>query len=346
MNKYSAGGSAAKSVAIAILVLLLAASTFLGWASGGFKNWDTATWFEKTETSVSDTGGELVVEETVAAPAAAMTFAARAAETGKNDPYPLAQKTTVTATVYPDNDAADTALTWSAAWEDGESEWASGKDVNEYIYLYSAEGVAESKTVTVYCLRAFGETVILTAKKADGLTGETRVDYCPVLTGAAASLGSIPLNMGGETGVNVSMTTTSENGGRVSVTPKTTSLYSKTDDYTWTATLIAPRSGNKLTTSGGTPMQWDYRTNDVDLTNREFYLNANIFLDFDFKFNDPYQNKWISWNERGIDMMRTYFSNINRENGDGELWDIRIDIEGRHSSTTVYTSLIVTGTIH
>lgn len=92
---------------------------------------------------------------------------------------------TVTATVSPDNDAQNTVVLWTLTWKDPSSAWATGKELTDYITATpNGEGVAESKTVTVVCLQAFGEPVILTAKcKYDEtVTVSVQIDYAARLT--------------------------------------------------------------------------------------------------------------------------------------------------------------------
>lgn len=87
---------------------------------------------------------------------------------------------TVTATVSPDNDAQNTVVIWALTWKDPSSAWATGKALSDYITATpNGEGVAASKTVTVVCLQAFGEPVVLTAKcKYDEtVTVSVQIDY-------------------------------------------------------------------------------------------------------------------------------------------------------------------------
>lgn len=117
---------------------------------------------------------------------------------------------TVTATVSPDNNAMNTAIEWSLAWQNASSEWASGKTLADYVTATpSGEGVSESKTVTVACYQSFGEPIILTAKcKYDEtVQASIQIDYAPKLTMTeyvATNLtdalgGSYTIHWGGET---------------------------------------------------------------------------------------------------------------------------------------------------
>ena len=68
---------------------------------------------------------------------------------------------TITATVYPSH-AADKHITWSVAWQNPSSTWASGKTVTDYVIITGNGG--DNNAATLQCLQAFGEKVIITAK--------------------------------------------------------------------------------------------------------------------------------------------------------------------------------------
>lgn len=72
---------------------------------------------------------------------------------------------TLTATVGPD-DAVNKVVDWSVAWENGESSWANGKEVTDYVTVTPTTDGAMTATAT--CTQAFGEKVIITAQVRDG----------------------------------------------------------------------------------------------------------------------------------------------------------------------------------
>ena len=73
---------------------------------------------------------------------------------------------TLTATVTPE-DATDQSISLSIAFENSASEWASGKNVANYITL-SSTTVQSGVPFTVTCKEAYGESIILTAKANGG----------------------------------------------------------------------------------------------------------------------------------------------------------------------------------
>lgn len=56
-------------------------------------------------------------------------------------------------------------IKWSVRWEDENSEWASDKNINDYVTVYSRVGSDEvcNTVCMITCSQAFGETVILEA---------------------------------------------------------------------------------------------------------------------------------------------------------------------------------------
>lgn len=70
----------------------------------------------------------------------------------------------LTATVLP-ADAADKTVTYTAAWSNANSTWATGKNVNDYVTV--AQGTAGSLTATVTCKQVFGEPIVVTVTSND-----------------------------------------------------------------------------------------------------------------------------------------------------------------------------------
>lgn len=153
--------------------------------------------------------------------------------------------------------AFDEYVTWTAAWEDGASSWASGKTVSDYVTVTPTEEGA--LTANVECLEAFGETVIITVTSRDNPeeSATCRVDYAKKLTGVSLTLGRNPY-----TNFLKPETTTKELSGLVidlnanvnapSGYPTTvtvggsSSVYTLDDDWTFTATMheaTAPLNG-------------------------------------------------------------------------------------------------------
>lgn len=96
----------------------------------------------------------------------------------------------ITATVS--GDATDKSVTWSIAWKNASSAWASGKSIAEYITLTPND---EDNSVQVDCLQAFAEQAIITCKAngAEDLTATATVDFVKRIVGVKVDCDKINL---------------------------------------------------------------------------------------------------------------------------------------------------------
>lgn len=96
----------------------------------------------------------------------------------------------ITATVS--GDATDKSVTWSIAWKNASSTWASGKSIAEYITLTPND---EDDSVQVDCLQAFAEQAIITCKAngAEDLTATATVDFVKRIVGVKVDCDKINL---------------------------------------------------------------------------------------------------------------------------------------------------------
>lgn len=87
----------------------------------------------------------------------------------------------ITATVEPE-DASDKTVSWSVAWKDPASEWATGKTVTDYVTVTASE---DTLTGTLACMQAFGEQIVVNVVSNDNAeaTASCTVDYRKKITG-------------------------------------------------------------------------------------------------------------------------------------------------------------------
>ena len=185
-----------KNAIVAFVAILLALAIVIacGVGSSWFTNGDIATWFnswgkgEQTEQPDEETpeeGGEngAVLEESESNGVALMSAKIATADYEAYGVSPLADTAyTLTATITP-SDATNKAVTYSVAWKNASSAWASGKTVTDYVTVTQA--TTGSLTATVTCLQPFGEQVIVTCVVTDNvdLKATCTVDYFRKLTG-------------------------------------------------------------------------------------------------------------------------------------------------------------------
>ena len=162
--------------AVAAVCVAGALAVSLGAVSDWYTNWDTSTWFGRGGGSdvvqpddpnkpdvgydtghdgaiITVGGGNGIRLTSAKLPVSA--YAANGVSQYADTAYIL------TATVSP-SDATDTALDWSVAFVEPDSEWATGKTVTDYVTVTpTADGAS---TAAVECKQAFGEQIVVTCK--------------------------------------------------------------------------------------------------------------------------------------------------------------------------------------
>ncbi len=202
---------------------------------------------------------------------------------------------TVTATVSPDNEASNTKIKWELTWKDDASEWATGKEVADYVTVQSnADDLMESKTCTVSCAQAFGEQIILKAIAVDDETkfATCNVDYVRQVKSASVSIGDVSVNLGGNTDITIAIRRDyGGTGGKVTVTPVYGDVYTIENEFTAAASLTHGTSDNSGSQKwlafsyvmggpqGGTYIQY---TSDEEVIGDSIYFDRRLFTQFKF----------------------------------------------------------------
>lgn len=163
-------------VAVAIvLVVILVLALSLSVITGGYRDWTKLKPDQSEEPAGEEqtTGGLVMPEETKGNGIALMSAAIAEEDYEENGISAQAETAyTVTATVQPEN-ATDKRVTWSVAWKNPSSAWASGKTVTSYVTVTPTSTGA--LTANLSCLQAFGEVVVLkVASTADSAVAATR----------------------------------------------------------------------------------------------------------------------------------------------------------------------------
>lgn len=150
---------------------------------------------------------------------------------------------TLKATVLPAD--ANQGVTWTAEFVNPESEWASGKSVNDYIIVVPQD---VSRIVDVTCKAPFGEQIkiICTSVENEEASASCTVDFMQVLyldeQNVSLQFGEdLPINFGGTTDVTWELNPSGGGiGGAAQVNVKTSDVYTITESYTWDIDLIDP----------------------------------------------------------------------------------------------------------
>ncbi len=163
------------------LVLIAVAILAAVWFTDGTLTYNKNKVQDETETdaetvAVTEDGSALESGSTV--PMQNMSFAtARSLAAYSSDAAAQSEEyasVELTATLSPDWVAGD--LSWSIAFNNPASEWATGKTVTDYVTLTPGE---TALTATVQCLQPFGEQIVVTvsADEFEGVSASCTVDF-------------------------------------------------------------------------------------------------------------------------------------------------------------------------
>ena len=159
MSRNNGSSGIVKFAAWLLVIVLLAGigvTIYFGVMSKGFKEWEFLNG-EQTEepteeqqpSGVTDGDGNELESGTTYALPTAMVYAAPTSESAS-----AGEGVTVTATVKPET-AIDKSVTWSVAFANAESVWASGKTASDYLTVTPDE--EDSRIAVLTCNEAFGE---------------------------------------------------------------------------------------------------------------------------------------------------------------------------------------------
>lgn len=129
--------------------------------------------------------GETVISETESNGVSLVSAKIARSEYAENGISEYAESAyTITATISP-SDASLKSGTFSIAWKNSSSDWATGKTVTDYASLTQS-----GLTATFVCKQAFGEQIILTftaSQVADEtpVSATCTIDYCKRVTGVS-----------------------------------------------------------------------------------------------------------------------------------------------------------------
>ena len=157
-----------------VLALVIAGAIALGVITNGFTDWSKFQPDKQEEQT--EEGNQLVANVSDNALMSIQSFAARDSDS-----------VTFTATVKDEaggTPAAIQQVTWSAAWTNPSSGWASGKNVTDYITV-----TPSGTSVTVTCKQAFGAQIELTCQSTlnESVNATATVDYRQRLQGFDAT---------------------------------------------------------------------------------------------------------------------------------------------------------------
>lgn len=228
-----------KRLSSVLFAVLLIAALVLSVLTKGFTDWR----FGKELPTVNDLNSNVVVTPQESDGGIRLMVNFEPGITQDDEPDYESETLTITATVSPDNSADNTGLDWSMAFKNPASEWATGKTLSDYMTLTpSGEDAAGSKTVSVKCLKPFGEQIVITATSQDNpeVTASCTADFAQRIESATLKFGDLNVNLGGDTNVKWELNPNGTGvGGATNVTTEKSDVYTLAEDFTYTVTLTS-----------------------------------------------------------------------------------------------------------
>lgn len=258
--------------------------------------------------------------------------------TQDDEPDYESETLTITATVSPDNSADNTGLDWSMAFKNPSSEWATGKTLSDYMTLTpSGEDAAGSKTVSVKCLKPFGEQIVITATSQDNpeVTASCTADFAQRVESATLKFGDLNVNLGGDTNVKWELNLNGAGvGGATSVTMEKSDVYTLAEEFIYTVKAESSYTEDNQFTLNGEGVSV---TAPGDITESGLTFNYALFETTQMMIFDRVED--FVFDKATVSELIPYFSNITN----GHVLNIRLTVTGAHSVTEYTSRIMVVG---
>ena len=321
-----------KRLSAVLFAVLLLAALVLSVLTKGFTDWR----FGKELPSVNDLNSNVVVtpQEGNGGIRLMAEFLPEITQ-GDNETDYESETLTITATVSPDNSADNTGLDWRMAFKNPSSAWATGKTLSDYMTLTpSGTDVAGSKTVSVKCLKPFGEQIVITATSQDNpeVTANCTADFAQRIESATLKFGDLNVNLGGDTNVKWELNPNGTGvGGATNVTTEKSDVYTIAEDFTYTVTLT---SNNGFFQLDGKTITF---TDPGDVTSGGITFDYAQFDTLHMMIIDRIDD--FCFYEASVSELIPYFSEIT----DGYLFDVTLTFTGEHTEQVFSSVLKVNG---
>ena len=258
--------------------------------------------------------------------------------TQDDEPDYESETLTITATVSPDNSADNTGLDWSMAFKNPASEWATGKTLSDYMTLTpSGEDAAGSKTVSVKCLKPFGEQIVITATSQDNpeVTASCTADFAQRVESATLKFGDLNVNLGGDTNVKWELNPNGAGvGGATNVTMEKSDVYTLAEEFTYTVKAESSYTEDNQFTLNGEGVSV---TAPGDITESGLTFNYALFETTQMMIFDRIED--FVFDKATVSELIPYFSNITN----GHVLNIRLTVTGAYSEAEYTSKIMVVG---
>ena len=245
---------------------------------------------------------------------------------------------TLSAYISPE-DAANHGVDWELSFDNPNSTWANGKDVNDYVYMSPSE---DTKSNNIACLQPFGNAIIVTAKSQDNpdISATCRLEYSQKVTAATLNIGNIKVNLGGTTEVKYEVSQAVNGpGGAITAEITTNDVYTIAENYTKSVTFTIPTDTEEwFNVKDLYPTYMEFTT-DVGVKN---WYGSEYYFDYNHDIKD-----WVIFQRSGDISFKNlttakiidYLSNITCN----KLGVIHLTLTGAHNAYEYSSQLICTG---
>ena len=323
-----------KRLSSVLFAVLLIAALVLSVLTKGFTDWR----FGKELPTVNDLNSNVVVTQQESDGGIRLMVNFEPGITQDDEPDYESETLTITATVSPDNSADNTGLDWSMAFKNPASEWATGKTLSDYMTLTpSGEDAAGSKTVSVKCLKPFGEQIVITATSQDNpeVTASCTADFAQRIESATLKFGDLNVNLGGDTNVKWELNPNGAVvGGATNVTMEKSDVYTLAEEFTYTVKAESSYTEDNQFTLNGEGVSV---TAPGDITESGLTFNYALFETTQMMIFDRIED--FVFDKATVSELIPYFSNITN----GHVLNIRLTVTGVHSVTEYTSKIMVVG---
>ena len=327
-----------KRLSAVLFAVLLIAALVLSVLTKGFTDWR----FGKELPTVNDLNSNVVVtpqESGGAMTLSVMRAPEKTADVTLGDETGYESETlTIKATVSPDNSADNTGLDWRMAFKTPTSAWATGKTLSDYMTLTpSGDDVAGSKTVSVKCLKPFGEQIVITATSQDNpeVTASCTADFAQRVESATLKFGDLNVNLGGDTNVKWELNPNGTGvGGVTNVTMEKSDVYTLAEDFAYTVTAESSFTEENQFTLNGEGVTV---TAPGDITESGLTFDYALFDKMHLMIVDRFEDFYFY--QATVSELIPYFSNITN----GHVLNIRLTVTGAHSEAEYTSKIMVVG---
>ena len=323
-----------KRLSAVLFAVLLIAALVLSVLTKGFTDWR----FGKELPTVNDLNSNVVVTPQESGGGIRLMVNFEPGITQGDEPDYESETLTITATVSPDNSADNTGLDWSMAFKNPSSAWATGKTLSDYMTLTpSGEDAAGSKTVSVKCLKPFGEQIVITATSQDNpeVTASCTADFAQRVESATLKFGDLNVNLGGDTNVKWELNPNGAVvGGATNVTMEKSDVYTLAEEFTYTVKAESSYTEDNQFTLNGEGVSV---TAPGDITESGLTFNYALFETTQMMIFDRVED--FVFDKATVSELIPYFSNITN----GHVLNIRLTVTGAHSVTEYTSRIMVVG---